>query len=223
LNENGDFATLQTYAYGMAVEVKDGMKTYKKPIKASKLIEKLNEGGIEAEVENAEDCEAELMHVTISGDSGDECSVTAYYYYPEDQPNRGVSLGQIVFEVEGVRFEAERTGEGEHDTFELSGREIEYDDDLTEEDVIEAAEDNVEMPEYEPDSYEFDPNDFSDQDLKDAIEDEPNVYAEKDGVVYGFDSEDEIPEDEGFEQIDAEDAHEILISKRQNFEFEQWG
>lgn len=196
------------------------MKTYKTPIKASALIEKISSGEIEAEVRDDEDCEPKLMHTDICAEDNGNCTVTVYYFYQEDQPNHGVSAGSIHFDVCGVHFSADRDFDGEHEEFEMSGREIVYDGDLTEEDVREAVEDNVDLPVYDYSNYEFDSSEISDEDIIDSVEEHPEYFAEHEGEVFGYDDEDDIPE--GYEIIDSDDAIAKLIAKG-DINYEQWG
>lgn len=189
-------------------------------VRASEILKVLESGKVEAKVENDEDCYPKLLHVTIGSELGEPCELYAYYYYQGDQPGYGVSLGQIVVEVDGVRFEAERISDGEHDTFVVEG-DVEYDDGLKAADLIAAIEKYVDLPEYRYDYYEFEECSVSDSDLKEAIEEGPAFFAIKDNVVYGYENEDDIPP--GFKQIDTETAHQLLVSSRQNLSFDLWG
>ena len=190
------------------------------PIKASELIEKIENEEISVEVFGDEDCSARLMHTTIEADADGKCSVTVYYYYREDQPNYGVSAGYVEFDLEGVHFSADRDFDGGHDDFEMSGREIVYDNDLSEEDIQNALEENVYIPDYDGSSYEFEPGDFSIDEIVDSVEDAPEVFAEHGGEIYGFDGTDEVPE--GYDILDSKEAIRRLVSS-DDVQYEQWG
>lgn len=189
-------------------------------VRASEILKVLESREVRARVENAEDCYPKSLHVTIGSEPGEPCELYAYYYYQGDQPGYGVSLGQIVVEVDGVRFEAERISDGEHDKFVMEGN-VEYNNGLKVADLIEAVEKYVDLPEYRYVDYEFDEFSVSDSELIEAIEEGPAFFALKDDIVYGYENEDDIPP--GFKQIDTETAHQLLVSNRQNLSFDMWG
>jgi len=194
-------------------------KKYPTPIKASKLIELLETSEIESEVVDDEDCYPQIFSAEVEADSDGHCSITCQYGYREDSPRYGVSLGRVEFEVEGVRFSASRDCDGGIERYEIEGREIEYDNDLTEDDVVSAAEENVEYCGYDPDCYCFEESEVSDDDIIDAIDSQPEVFAEdEDGGILGFDDESEIPE--GCTRIDADDAIRRLVERRDDVSFE---
>jgi len=173
-------------------------------VKASELLEKIKEGEWEAEVENDGDCYPQLFDTILEADEDGNLSLYGHYGYLEDSPRYGVSLGQIVVEIDGVRFSADRIGEGEIDAWEISGAEIEYDDDLTEDDLTSALEEG-ELPHYDPDSYDFEENEVTAQDLIDTCDEYPECLVETpDGELLGFDDEDDAPE--GSTSLDFEEV-----------------
>ena len=187
------------------------MKKAKKTVKASELIEAIRQKKLVFSVCGDEDCYPRLRDADIDVDSDDTCRITAYYEYPEDQPAYGVSPGYVEGEILGVCFHADRDFEGEHDEFEISGIPIEYDQGLTQDDIVEALEEDGDIPAYDPDDYEFDECSVSDDDIREAVRDGdgPSVFATDGSDVYGYDDEESVPSD--YEIIDRDEAVDKLL------------
>lgn len=163
-------------------------------IKASELLKKIEDGEWEAEVVDDEDCYPQIFDAELEADGDGALSLTAYYGYRQDSPRYGVSLGKIVIEIDGVTFTAGRIAEGEIDGWEISGAEIDYDNDLTEDDLTKALNEG-DLPHYCPDGYEFIESEVSVEDLVDACDTYPEFMVEtEDGDLLGFDDEDDVPE-----------------------------
>jgi len=170
------------------------MAEEKKMVKASELLKKIEDGGWEAEVVDDEDCYPQIFSAELEADEDGSLSLTGHYGYRQDSPRYGVSLGQIVVEIDGVTFTAERIAEGEIDGWEISGEEIDYDNDLTEEDLTEALEEG-DLPHYCSDGYEFDGSEVAVEDLVDACDTYPEFLVEtEDGELLGFNDQKDIPE-----------------------------
>lgn len=192
-------------------------KTYKTPIKASRLIELINEG-VEAEIVDAEGVCEKLRCIDIDYTSGEPIGgLTARCYWPEDTATCGLDFGTYEVEVEGVWFRAGYNGpDCGHNDFEISGREIKWDKNedgevYSESDVIDALEEHCYFPEYDPEGSELDVDELSEEEIYDGLRDgdAPRFFAhDEDGELYGFDDESDITEE--FEKVDYEDAlHEI--------------
>ena len=185
------------------------------PIFASELIELIETSNIEAAVEDDEECYPVVKSAEFDTYSDGECELKVKYGFPDD----GVA-GRLVFEVAGVHFSADRNFDGEHEPFEISGREIEYDDDLDEDAVLEAIEDNVSITEFDPDDYDFDEDKVDVDDIVNVLDTWPDYFAVDDSdTVYGYDDEDDIDEDyENLETVD--EAVGKMLENGNQVEFE---
>lgn len=178
-------------------------------VKASELLEKIKAGAWEAIVENDGDCYPQLFDATLSAEDDGSLSLAGWWGYREDSARYGVSLGQIVVDIDGVKFTAERIGEGELDTWEITGDEIEYDADLTPRDLTEALEAG-DLPHYDCDDYEFEECGVTARDLIDVCSDYPDYLAKtKDGEVRAYKNEEDIPDDA--EPLDYDTVIEYLF------------
>ena len=187
------------------------------PIGVHELIALIEESNIEAQIKDEEDCNPRIKEAEVStGWFGDECKLKVTWGYSDD----GVA-GRLFFDVAGVRFEADRNFDGTHEPFEISGREIDYgDDELDEEAVLEAVEDNVSITEFDSDDYEFDEDAVKASEVIDVLGDEPDVYAKDDcDTVYGYDDSDEARENH-HRVIGQERAIKLMLQEGQ-VEFEQ--
>lgn len=173
-------------------------------IKASELLKKIKAGDWQAEVENDEDCYPQLFNAVLEADADGSLSLTGYYGYCEDSARYGISLGQIVVEIDGVRFSTERLGEGDIDSWDVDGEDVEYDKGLTEGDLTAALE-KGDLPHYDPDSYEFDESSVTADELKNVCCTYPKFLVEtEDGDYLGFDDKDSVPE--GATPVELEDV-----------------
>lgn len=187
------------------------------PILASELIELIENSNIEAKVEDDEECYPVVKSAEINPAYSDgECELKVKYGYQDD----GVA-GRLVFDVAGVHFSADRNFDGEHEPFEISGREIEYDDDLDEDAVLDAVESNVSMTEFDPDDYEFDESSVDVADIVDVLDSWPDYLAVDDGdTVYGYDDENDIDEDYACLEAVDEAVEKMLENGNHQVEFE---
>ena len=186
------------------------------PISVYELIALIEEGNITADVVDDEDCNPIIKEAEVSTNWSDECELKVTWGYPDDGP-----AGRLVFEIAGVRFSADRNYDGTHEPFEISGREIDYgDDELDEDSVLEAVEDNVSMTEFDSDDYEFDEDAVKVSDIIDVLGDEPDVYAKDDcDTVYGYCDSDDAKENH-HRVIGQERAIKMIIADGK-VEFEQ--
>lgn len=186
------------------------------PISVYELIALIEEGNITADVVDDEDCNPIIKKAEVSTNWSDECELKVTWGYSDDGP-----AGRLVFEVAGVRFSADRNYDGTHEPFEISGREIDYgDDELDEDSVLEAVEDNVSMTEFDSDDYEFDEDTVKVSDIIDVLGDEPDVYAKDDcDTVYGHSDSDDAKENH-HRVIGQERAIKMIIADGK-VEFEQ--
>ena len=186
------------------------------PISVYELIALIEEGNITADVVDDEDCNPIIKEAEVSTNWSDECELKVTWGYSDDGP-----AGRLVFEVAGVRFSADRNYDGTHEPFEISGREIDYgDDELDEDSVLEAVEDNVSMTEFDSDDYEFDEDTVKVSDIIDVLGDEPDVYAKDDcDTVYGYSDSDDAKENH-HRVIGQERAIKMIIADGK-VEFEQ--
>jgi len=173
-------------------------------IKDSKLQKKLEKGDWEATVENDEDCYAQLYDVSLENDEEGFLRLSGKYGFPDDSARYGASLGDIVVEIDGVRFSASRIDEDEIDQWEISGEEIDYDKGLSEEDLLEIIE-GGDLPYYDPDAYGFDEDKVTLEQLIELCVEYPKfIVRAKDGNLMGFDDEKEIPK--GARRVKLENA-----------------
>lgn len=186
------------------------------PISVHELISLIEDGNITADVVDDEDCNPIIKEAEVSTNWSDECELKVTWGYSDDGP-----AGRLVFEVAGVRFSADRNYDGTHEPFEISGREIDYgDDELDEDSVLEAVEENVSMTEFDSDDYEFDEDSVKVSDIIDALGDEPDVYAKDDcDTVYGYSDSDDAKENH-HRVIGQERAIKMMIADGK-VEFEQ--
>ena len=198
-----------------------------KPVKASKLIKALEGANIVAKIVDEGDLAPEFCGVSV--DVYDHlCSVTGYYKFMEDGPNRpwAVSRENLSYyeaKVLGVVFSKSVRG-AKDEQVELLGQVIEYDEGLGVQDVIEAAEKAISFPGYNPDDYKFKPESVSDEDLHSAIDDE---LIDDDDVVFFVDEASnevyqfydyEIPPD-GCKKISREKAIKHFVKNRNAISF----
>jgi len=174
-----------------------------KKITARELIDLIVSTKPTAEVENDEDLYAKPQGEIEVDDEG-QCSLVVH-------PDLGSSLdmGNFHFEVGGIDITVGRDVDGPDDDYEFDGKEIEYGDGLTEEDVIAAIKENVKFPEYDEtqySDYSFDPDD-----VESSISvDDGDVYAEDDdGNIYCYSDEADVPEDKNV--IEASEAVHKLV------------
>lgn len=186
------------------------------PILASELIGLIESNSIEAQIEDEDECKPQIKSTDIeSAYSDGECKLIIRYGFPDDG-----TAGRLVFDVGGVHFSSDRNFDGEHEPFEISGREIEYDEDLDEDSILEAVEDNVSITEFDPDDYEFDEDNVDASEVENALDNIPDYLAVDDGgTVYMYDDEDEIDED--YEQIELSDAIAKMLETNSQVEFER--
>lgn len=186
------------------------------PISVYELISLIEDGNITADVVGDEDCNPIIKEAEVSTNWSDECELKVTWGYSDDGP-----AGRLVFEVAGVRFSADRNYDGTHEPFEVSGREIDYgDDELGEDSILEAVENNVSMTEFDPDDYEFDEDGVKVSDIIDVLGDEPDVYAKDDcDTVYGYSDSDDAKENH-HRVIGRERAIKMIIADGK-VEFEQ--
>ena len=156
-----------------------------------------------AEIENDEDIYVQPMGEIEVDDDG-LCSLVVH-------PDLGNSLdmGNFRIEIGGVDITVTRELDGPGDDYEFDGVEIEYGDDVSEDDVIKAIEENVNFPPY--DELQYNITDFAPGDVDDSITvDEGDVYAkDADGNVYQYSDESEGPEDQTV--IEAGEAVHMLV------------
>ena len=157
-------------------------------IKASELIEEIENGNYEANVTDYGDYFPKFRFVQISTDSNNVCYLRAVYVPITDDVKYGVDEGKCEIVIMGVTFS------NAYITDELwvsLSCEIEYDKGLEEKDVIEAAEEYITWPlcsnEYNED--DIDPESLSDSDIRDNYEfDNEYVFfgLNKDGKVCAY-------------------------------------
>lgn len=203
------------------------------PILASKLIEEIEKGTYKATITDSGDLYPNFRGTSLHVAEDGRCTITGYYYYDEDTPTCGVDGGCAECEILGVTFSRSVLDmEWGCSEIEIFGREIEYDNDLTEDDVIQAADDNIDWCSYSPDSFSLDEADISDDEIIDSLDDAlcdlPDYYAfakDANGDVFAFKVEypdDELEEaPEGFEPIDCDEAFRILAERRPGFSLEE--
>lgn len=137
-------------------------KTYKTPIKASRLIEALSSIEEEdIEIFDDEACYPTIGSARLSYAPGEACGVEYTILSSEDDAMYGLSAGYYRFCCLGVIYEGSRGFDSSDDWEDesLSGREIKYDidpytgEEYTEDDVLEAIHDEVMFPTYDADNY----------------------------------------------------------------------
>ena len=196
------------------------MKSDETPVKASELIKALEGADIDAEIVDEGDLAPVFRGVSVVVGDDHVCSVSGSYMFIEDSPRHGVDPGCSEAKVLGVVFSKSVMG-SDVESAGLSGRAIEYDGDLTEDDVIRAAESAIFFPGYDPDDYGFEPESVDDDELRDAILDElpDGTYAlDSVGQVCCFEPEESLPED--FREISREEAADQLVADRDSIPFD---
>ena len=141
--------------------------------------------------------------------------------YREDDARYGVDPGRSEAEVLGVVF-SKPVMDAEENEIELSGKPVEYDGDLCEQDVLDAAEEAIAFPGYDPDAYEFEPESVTDEELAEAIgeelpEDATFALNENDDVCQ-FDEGEPIPDD--YTEITRDEAIKHFVDNRDEIEFD---
>lgn len=173
------------------------------------MISRLRTGDWKAEVENDQDCDPQIFDAALEAEADGTLSLAGYYGYREDSPRYGVSLGQIVVQIDGVKFSVERIGEGTLDSWEVSGVEVEYDGGLTEDDLTSALEEGR-LPHYDAEDYYLDESTVTAQDLIDVCDTYPEFLVETEGGnLLGFDDEGNIPD--GAEPVEVEEVIKRLL------------
>jgi hypothetical protein len=209
------------------------MKDYKTPVKASKLIAALEGKSIRAVQTSAGDLYPRIRSVDVVPDpETNKCSVVGYYYYSEDTAKMGVDPGRSEANILGVVFSS--TILDDSDEVEISGREIVYDGDLSEDDVLAAAREVISFISYDPDDYQIE-DVVTDEDILENIDTPYEVFAlNSAGELCSFESEVDIPgycddEDEGEESskdfgeykiITQEEAYKIILKMPISWEAE---
>lgn len=190
------------------------------PVKASELIKALEGAEIDAEIVDEGDLAPVFRGVSVDVDDDHVCSVSGSYMYREDDARYGVDPGRSEAEVLGVVF-SKPVMDAEENEIELSGKPVEYDGDLCEQDVLDAAEEAITFPGYDPDAYEFDPESVSDEDLASEIDGElwDGLFAlNENGEVCLFDEGGSIPED--YTEITRDEAIEHFVENRDSIPFD---
>lgn len=196
-------------------------KQYKTPVKASKLIAKLEAcDDLEAEVVDEGDARPVYRQTKLYVGVDHSCMITGELMYVQDDAKYGVDGGRSEITVLGVTFSMALMNEC-NDDIEIEGREIEYDNDLTEDDVIEAAHTNIDWPSYDADDYPFEEEDLEDSEIIEKYygENGGDFYAQDaNGKIYNYDSEADIPATQS--KIDYDEAWKILAHTRPGFDTE---
>lgn len=202
---------------------------------ASTLIEEIEKGTYKAKVVDEGDLRPTYSGTELNVAEDGRCTITGRYAYDEDSPTHGVDGGKAECKVCGVAFSRSILDmEFGCSQIEIDGCEIVYDNDLTEDEVIQAADDNIDWCSYSPDSFPLEESDVTDDEIIDSLDDalcdlDENYAFAKDanGDVFAFEVEfpdDELEEaPEGFEPIDCDEAFRILASRRPGFTLEEEG
>ena len=196
------------------------MSTEESPVKASELIEELQDGPIEAEIVDEGDLEPSFWGVEV--DVGDDhvCTVKGKYMYKTADCCHGINPGRSEAEVLGVVFAKPILGWDEEE-IEISGRDIEYDGDLESIDVYEAAEGSITFAEFDPDNYDFEPGSVTDDELRDSIlENLPDgIYVlDQENRVLRFGEDETVPED--CRRLEDEEVADHFVAHRDEIDFE---
>lgn len=194
------------------------------PIKASELIAALEAEEVEGEIADPGDAGPYLQSVTIEVDDDHRCSLAGRLAYREDDVKSCINDGKVVAKVMGVVFTRSFIYEDyEIEIDEDAGREIEYDEDLSEEDVLEASEAGIVFPSYDSDDFPFEEESVADQDIIGALKwfgQEFDAYAlNQDGAVCAFESEDDVPE-VGYTIISEDEAFAKLAKDRPGISYD---
>ncbi len=196
------------------------MRTYKTPVKASKLIEALKKGPFRAKVVDEGDLPPVFKSVDIEVGEDHICSITGSYRYNEDTVKCGVAPGRSEISILGVVF-SKPIMDAEYETVEISVREIAYDGRLTEKDVIRVADKRLKFPGYDPDDFLFEPEKVDDDDLREAIlkaMPEGSYALDASGRICCFE-DDEVPT-QGYRKISREEAADKFVADRASIDFD---
>ncbi len=187
-------------------------------IKASKLIKELMKGKTKAKIVSEGDSLPYLRFVNVDVKDDHTCTVRGTYGYAEDSARYGTDEGQSEAKVFGIIFTAPYTINCED--IEIEG-DVEYDKNLTEDDLIEVALNYIEWPIYDSDEIEFDESSVTDSELLNLMECKYHYFAlNEKNEVCAFESKNDIPS-KGYTEIDESKAFEILSKKRPGLHFEE--
>lgn len=195
-------------------------------VKAADILAFAEQNNVDAFVVDDDDLYPFLRDVIIDvDDDTHKCRIKASYDYPLDDVQHGIYPGRCVFSILGVEFS---TPYEEHDSFETSGNDVDYGD-MDVEEFWENLKDLVYIPTYDPSDCnytEFDECSVTTEDLLVKMENpEGYVFAvDSDGVVYGFDPDDDndscssIPEN--LKAIEEEEAFKLLAASKQGISYD---
>ena len=194
------------------------------PVKASELIRVLAAGEIEGEIIDPGDAGPCLQSVSIEVDEDNRCTLIGTLAYREDDVKSCINDGKVAAKVLGVVF----TRSFIYDDYEIeideaASRKIAYDGDLSEEDVLEAAESGIVFPDYNPDEFPFEDESVTDEEIIEGLEyfgSEFEAYAlNEKGEVCAFESKEDVPET-GFIVLTEEEAFKKLAADRPGIRYD---
>ena len=193
------------------------------------LIDELRSmGSIDAEIVDNGDLNPRFAGLNIDYDeeSGEISIDGGYYRYAEDSCMRGIDPGLSEATVCGVTFSKPILG-AEEAEIDISGDDIDYDEEideededeereeLTESDVLEAAEEVINFPAYDVDDYPFDISDVDEDEIKEVINEEippDGIFLQRyDGRILCLD---------GCEIITRERAIELLVEQAKEVDYD---
>ena len=194
-------------------------RKYKTPVKASKLIAKLNEGGFVARVVDVGDAGPVLTKVSVCVEENHRCTLSGSLGYREDELGDAINDGLLSAVVLGVVFSRSLVYD-DNEVYIDAGREIVYDEGLTESDVLKVANEGIRFRSYNPDNYSFDETAVDDDEISyllDLDDDECGVFAlDESGAVCAFSDEEQVPET-GYTIIGESVARAKLVKDRPGF------
>ncbi len=187
-------------------------------IKASKLIKKLKKGKTKAEIVSEGDSLPYLRFVIVEVNDDHKCSIRAEFGFAEDTVHYGTDEGQSEANVLGIKFTAPYSMNCED--IEIEG-DVEYDKNLSEDDLIEVALDYIDWPVYDPDEVEFYESAVTDSELFNLMQCDNRYFAlNEKNEVCAFENKTDIPS-KGYTEIDESKAFEILSKERPGLYFEE--
>lgn len=187
-------------------------------VTASELIEELQAmGSIEAEVVERGDLDPCFGGVNLdyNEDTGEVVIEGGYFRYAQDSCTRGIDPGRSEATVCGVTF-SKRILDEDWDEIEIDG-DIEYDeeDELTEDDVLEAAAEVIDFPSYDTDSFPFDIASVDENEIVESIDEQlppEGVFLQRfDGRVLCMD---------GCEVISRDRALKLLLEQAKEVDYD---
>jgi len=208
----------QTAHPAIPTQDKHGMGPDTGPIKAEELIAALQRGGWKGHVVDEGDARPCYDHTEVKIARDGRCSIVGHARYREDSREYTVDWGYAEAEILGVVFYKPFLDQGEWSEPDETSRPIEYDGELCENEVIDAADNAIEWPEYKLADYPLEPDQVTMKQILAGMEfpEGVSVFAkDKAGGVFAYGKGHAVPD--GLEPVSRDEALAILALERPGF------